>query len=223
MVWNGGVPEGISAHNDSAGTEYSISERGYPDGPYPWENYPYDYYNIWVAHGGDSPFQSQDTLEILTQSYDVIVFKHCFPVSEIQQDTGSPNVASAAKTLENYHLQYAALKEKLHEFPNHRFIVWTGAAYTASASNQAQGARTREFFTWVKEEWDEAGDNIFVWDFFELSTEGGNFLLDEYSADGGSDSHPSDEFADRVAPLFVNRMVDVIEGHGDDRSLTGEY
>ncbi len=221
VIWEGGVAAAVAAHNDEAGTAYAIEERAYPNDPYPWENYPYDYYNIWVANAGDTPYEGQDTLEILTHDYDVIVFKHCFPVSGIGADTGAPDVASSAKTLENYRAQYAALKDKLHEFPEHRFLVWTGAALTASSSDAEQGARAREFFTWVKEEWDEPGDNVFVWDFFELETEGGDFLLDAYSADGGGDSHPSADFAAAVAPLFATRLVDVIEGRGDTGSLTG--
>jgi hypothetical protein len=74
----------------------------------------------------------------------------------------------------------------------------------------------------VKEQWDEPGDNIFVWDFFELETEGGNFLLDQYSTDAGGDSHPGDAFAQVAAPLFVNRLVRVIQGDGDTGSLTGQ-
>ncbi len=212
------MPEAIRAYNEREGTSYVIEERAYPDTPYEWANYPYDYYTIWVANGGDSPYLEQDTLEMLTQSYEVIVFKHCFPVSDIEPDTGTPDVMSSRRSLENYRLQYAALKEKLLSFPNHRFILWTGAALIAAASSEESGARAREFFTWVKEEWDEEGDNIFLFDFFELETEGGNFLREAYSA---GDSHPNSDFAVRVAPLFVNRLLDVIEGRGDVGSLTG--
>ena len=73
----------------------------------------------------------------------------------------------------------------------------------------------------MKEDWDEPGDNILTWDFFELETEGGNFLLDQYSA-GSGDSHPGAPFAQTVAPLFAQRIIDVIEGRGDSGTLTGE-
>jgi len=219
VIWDGGVPGAISAHNDSTGTAYTIQERSYPNDPYEWANYPYDYYTIWVANAGDEPYREQDTLEILTRDYDVIVFKHCFPVSDIEADTGTPDVTSSVKTLENYRAQYAALKEKLLSFPDHRFVLWTGAALIAAESSEEKGARAREFFTWVKEEWDEPGDNIFLFDFFELETEGGNFLPAAYSA---GDSHPNSDFAASVAPLFAKRVLDVIEGRGDMGSLTGQ-
>jgi len=31
------------------------------------------------------------------------------------------------------------------------------------------------------DEWDEAGDNIFIWDFYSYETEGGLYLLDKYA------------------------------------------
>ncbi|MCE5272664.1 dockerin type I repeat-containing protein [bacterium] len=219
-VWNGGVADWFAQYGRQNGKSYSIGERAYPSGsPYPWNNYPYDYWNIWVSHAGAEPYLTEPTLEILTPQYRVIVFKHCYPVSGIGPDTGSPSVSSEAKTLENYKLQYAALKEKLHQFRANRFIVWTGAALVEGETNAEQGARAREFFEWVKTQWDEPGDNIFVWDFFELETEGGLYLKNEYAS---GDSHPNAAFCRVVAPLFGQRVVDVIEGRGDSGSLTGK-
>jgi hypothetical protein len=222
VIWGGGVSDWISSYNGSNDKNYQITEIAYPsDAGYGWANYPYDYWNIWVNNAGPDPYLTEATLEMLTPEYDVIVFKHCFPVSGIGPDTGSPDIASSEKTIENYRLQYNAIKEKLHEFPANRFIVWTGAALTANSTDSESAQRSRDFFTWVKEEWDEPGDNIFVWDFFELETEGGNVLLDSYAA-SPDDSHPSDAFAATVAPYFGQRMADVIQGLGDSTSLTGQ-
>jgi hypothetical protein len=221
-IWNGGVPEWIADYNVSNATSYTITEVAYPssDG-YGWQNYPYDYWNIWIEHEGTEPYMGEDTLEILTASHDVIVFKHCYPVSHIAPDSGSPDVASSTKSIENYRLQYDALRDKMHAFPDNRFIVWTGAALVAASTNEGEGTRARQFFTWVKETWDVPGDNIFVWDFFELETEGGLYLLEEHAA-SASDSHPNATFSAAAAPLCGQRIVDVIQGLGDARSLTGE-
>ena len=162
----------------------------------------------------------EPTLEILTPLYHVIIFKHCFPVGEIEADTGNPDVTSSEKRLENYKLQYDALKAKMHTFPNNIFIVWTGAALTQNSTNATAATRTRTFFDWVKNEWDERGDNIYIWDFYELETEGGLYLRDDYAEDP-FDSHPNSTFSQMVAPLFCQRIVDVIEGRGDSTSLTG--
>ena len=60
-------------------------------------NDPYDYYNIWVKNAGNEPYKGEPTLEILTSKYDVIIFKHCFPSSNVEPDTGAPDINSKNK------------------------------------------------------------------------------------------------------------------------------
>lgn len=234
-IWSAGVREWFEAYNQKNGTRYDIVEQAFPkQSPYGWNNYPYDYWNIWVKHAGDAPYMEEPTLEMLTKTYDVIIFKHCFPVSDILEDTGNPDVASAQERIENYKLQYEALKTKLHQFPKTTFIVWTGAAQVdystirnriaalirghSNVKQRAQRART--FFDWVRNDWDEPGDNIYVWDFYELETEGGIFMKKEY-ADSPTNSHPNQTFAKTAANLFCRRVVSVIQGNGDRSSITG--
>jgi len=220
-IWSGGVPAWFSEYNSTHGSSHSIIEQSFPkDTPYGWNNYPYDYWKIWVDNAGYDPYLEEPTLEMLTQDYDVIVWKHCYPVSDIQPDTGSPSISSSTKKIENYKLQYEALKNKMREFPQTRFIVWTGAALVQGATTEDKGRRARAFFEWVKNEWDEPGDNIYIWDFFELETEGGFYLKNEY-AEGVNNSHPNSDFSRRVALHLCNRIIDVIEGNGDIGSLTG--
>jgi len=219
VIWGGGVSAWVDSYNSAHSTSYAISELAYPDSPYPWQNYAYDYWHLWVQGGGQAETESVPTLCSLAQAHQVIVFKHCFPMSGIEADGPTPDITSEDKTVANYKLQYGAIKARLHEFPNNLFIVWTGAALRIEDSNAEQGARAREFFTWVKEQWDEPGDNIFVWDFFELETEGTNFLTPAHAS---TDSHPNDTFAQEVAPLFGQRLVNVLEGNGDSTSLTGQ-
>ncbi|MDQ7780337.1 MAG: hypothetical protein RDV41_11630 [Planctomycetota bacterium] len=221
-VWNGGVPDWFADFNKKNKTDYQITEQAFPkDSPYGWENYPYDYWNIWVKHAGAKTFKSEPTLEILTKKYKVIVFKHCFPVSDVCEDTGEPDIESADKKLENYKLQYDALKKKMLSFKDNQFIVWTGAAQVEGCTDEEQATRAKEFAEWVTTEWDEKGDNIFVWDFRALETEGGLYLKDEYAA-SSEDSHPNEDFSKKVAPYFCRRVVDVIQGKGDTGSITGK-
>lgn len=222
-LWSGGVPDFIRRWNREHGTSYRIDNLTYPatrDG-YPWANYPYDYWNLWVAHTGERRDRGELNLDDLVKDHDVIVFKHCFPVSRIAEDTQPPSVSSSAKTLGNYKLQYEALKARLHQFPEKRFILWTGAALErGSNTNAAQAKRAREFFDWVKGSWDEKGDNIFVWDFYELEADAEGFLAPA-NASAPRNSHPGSAFARSVAPLIGRRIVDVIEGRGDTASVTG--
>ena len=204
VIWGGGVPGWFDDYNAAHGTSYDVTETAYPDSPYPWENYPYDYWNLWVSHAGATPYLGQATLEMLAPQYQVIVFKHCFPVSAIGPDTGDPDVASPDKTLENYRLQYAALKSKLRSFPDNRFLVWTGAALRQQDTSPEQAARAKEFFDWVRDTWDQP--------------DGGLYLTPDHAS---GDSHPNGTFAAEVAPLLCQRIVDVIRGAGDSTSVTG--
>ena len=220
-VWNGGMPQLFAEYNTDNDTNYRIVERTYPSGsPYEWKNYPFDYWNIWINHGGEKYYMEEPTLVTLTESYDVIVWKHCYPVSSVVPDTGKPDISSEVKSIENYKLQYEALKNKMHEYPDTRFVVWTGAALVKNDTNEEDAKRAKQFFDWVRTTWDEKGDNIFLWDFWELETEGGLYLKDGYASDVNN-SHPNDKFNSYTAPLAVERIVDVIEGRGDSISKLG--
>ena len=221
-IWGGGVENWFLNYNTTNSKNYQITPLAFPkEDPYGWNNYPYDYWNIWVQHAGNSEYMQEPTLEILTSQYHVIIFKHCFPVSGISADSGDADVTSSSKEVQNYKLQYEALKEKMHSFPNNRFIVWTGAALTQASTDEASATRARDFFSWVKNTWDEDGDNISVWDFWQLETGGGLYILPANATDS-TDSHPNSTFSHYAAALFSQRIVDVIEGRGDTASLTGE-
>ena len=107
------------------------------------------------------------------------------------------------------------------EFPETIFIVWTGAAQVKNATDAEMANRAKIFFDWVKNEWDEPGDNIYLWDFYALETEGSPYLKDGYAQDP-YDSHPNSAFSKRVAPFFCRRVIDVIEGKGDNSGITGK-
>jgi hypothetical protein len=215
ITGKGDVNKHINKHNRVNKTNYQIDERFYPKKePYGWKNYPFDYYNLWVKNSGDEQFKEEATLEILTREYDLIIFKHCFPVSRIQADSGIPDIDSEIKSLENYRLQYVALKEKMHQFPDKKFIVWTPAVNTRKLMTEDEALRTREFRNWIINEWDIKGDNIYVWDFYSYETEGGLYL-DERNAVSSENSHPNVEFSKRVAPVFAQFIIDVLESRVD--------
>jgi hypothetical protein len=217
------VPKWFDTYNKLKGTKYKISEQNFPKAkPYGWSNYPYDYYNIWVKNAGNKEYRSEPTLEILTKKYKLIIFKHCFPVSDLSSDTSKINIDSPEKTIENYKLQYTALKRKLLQYPETKFIIWTGAVLVQPQVSEANAKNARDFFEWVRTTWDTKGDNIFLWDFYELETEGGLYLKPEYST-SPNNSHPNKMFAQKVAPLFCQRIIDVIENNGAKTSLTGNY
>ena len=152
----------------------------------------------------------EPTLELLTKEYEIIVFKHCFPVSKISEDTGLPDINSKEKRLENYKLQYDALKTKMNSFPDTKFIVWTPAVHTREVITEEEALRTQQFHHWITNEWDEAGDNIFVWDFYSYETEGGLYLSEKYATAPGN-SHPNKDFSAKMAPILCKFIIDVAE------------
>lgn len=199
----------FSRYNRTNKTNYSISEQSFPESIA--SNDPFDYYNIWVKNAGEKPFKGEYTLEILTKEYDIIIFKHCYPVSKILEDTGTPDINSKERRIENYKLQYEALKKKMHDFPRNKFIIWTPAVMVKTQLTPDEAHRTLDFYNWIINEWDENDDNIYIWDFYKYETEGGLYLKGEYSA-STEDSHPNKQFAGRIAPLFAQFIIDVAEG-----------
>jgi hypothetical protein len=120
------LPSLFEEYNKKQNKNYQIKEMIFPKAaPYGWNNYPFDYYNIWVKNAGEKPYMEEPTLEMLTKEYQVIIFKHCFPASNIEADQDSADINSDVKTISNYKIQYLALRDKLHEFPDTKFILFT--------------------------------------------------------------------------------------------------
>ncbi len=227
----GEVEAWFANYNSTHGTNYQITERWYPASPYPGgENYPYDYWHLWV----DSAFNDlgRESLDYLTQEtgdhprYDVIIFKHCFPGSDILPDTGSPNIASDRKSLENYQLQYRALCEKFAEYPDTKFIVWTLAPLHRLATDATTAARAKQFADWVKNTWlSECGhdhSNISIFDFWGYAAESnpspseGEVNTLRYIYERGhydSDSHPNLLANQTIGPFFSEFVVQMITGN----------
>ena len=211
LTKKGDVQKFFGDYNRRNKTNYQITQRFFPAAkPYGWNNYPYDYYNIWVKNGSNPFYLGESTLVTLSKEFDVIIFKHCFPVSRIKEDLGTPNIDSDEKRIENYKLQYNALKEKMHEYPNTKFIIWTPAVCIRNEINEGEAKRTFQFYKWMIDEWKEKGDNIYIWDFYKYETEGDLYLQDK-NAITQDNSHPGPEFSARIAPLFSKYITDVIE------------
>lgn len=217
------LPSLFQKYNNEHEENFIIEELTFPKMiPYGWKNYPFDYYNIWVKNAGENPYQNEPTLELLTKEYQVIIFKHCFPVSNIQPDKGIADINSEYKSIENYKLQYLAVKKKLYSFPFTKFILFTGPAQLKCNITEIEAIRAKDFFNWVKYEWKMQNDNIFIWDLHDLQTEGKLYLKDSY-ARSANDSHPNIFFSDYAVNLLFNRIIDVITTNGAKTNLDGGF
>ena len=244
-VYNdGGVPDWITSYNSDHGTSYDISERNYPADPYDWANYPYDYWNLWINNACDSDNTNIECMNTLIQSYDVIIFKHCFPGAAVESDTGSPDIASQTKSLENYKLQYRALRDMMDGYPDNLFIVWTLAPLHRLETTPDDAARAKQFVDWVNEEFlTEEGkihSNIAIFDFWKIVAEDDpnaslgkvNCLKYEYEGSHfGSDSHPNYDANQAAGPVFAQTIITAIESYfgtsnggeaGDNGTDTGD-
>jgi hypothetical protein len=221
---HGDVPEYFEQYNQTNGTSYTITERGYPNSPYPWANYPYDYWHLWVDGNCDSDESGIECLNTLAAEYEVVIWKHCYPGAAIKADNGTPDISSNRKSLENYKLQYEALKTEMSKYPDTKFIVWTLAPLHSLSTNADDAARAMEFVDWVNNDWlSENPGNIYIFDFYSLTAE-----LSENPAEGqtgclkyeyekshdSGDSHPNPTANLTIGPIFAQRIIDVIEETG---------
>jgi hypothetical protein len=238
----GGVDNWISTYNADNGTAYQIEERAYPNSPYPWSNYPYDYWNLWLNGACDDAQAGIACMNSLARDYDVVIFKHCFPGADLLEDTGNPDIASSRKSLENYKLQYRALRDLMDGYTGTQFIVWTLAPLHRLATSTSNAARARDFVDWVRSEWlsedSRSHPNIAIFDFWGYAAEENdgtstgqgpvNTLRYEYEkSHSDSDSHPNTQANEIIGPHFAEFIVDTIEettsddGGGDDTSGDG--
>lgn len=223
LYQEGNVAAWFKEHNARNGTSYQLDERMYPQTPvYPaWDNYPYDYWNLWINGACSKTNSATECLDSLAQKYDVIIFKHCYPGSAILADTGNPSVSSKRKSLENYKLQYRALRDLMDAYPLKKFIIWTLSPTPrfVAGANSESAARAKEFVEWVKNDFlKEDGKNhpnIYIFDWWGIAAGTDNFLKQEYERPGQSDPHPNAVVNKYAGPIFAQTIIDVINNGYD--------
>ncbi|HDS06243.1 MAG TPA: hypothetical protein ENO05_01330 [Bacteroides sp.] len=232
MIYEGGnVADSVAAYNQREGTEYTIKDWNFPYKPYEWANYPYDYWNIWINgycedYRGEKGYVNVMCLDDLSARYDVVIFKHCFPGADILEDTGNPDISSVRKSLENYKLQYRALRDAFASFPETQFVVWTLAPrHRLYPGTTEHAGRAGAFVDWVKSEWlQEEGkryENIHVFDYFSLSATLDpeadppavqHCLKYKYEKEHDHhDSHPNELACKEIGPEFYRFIRDLLE------------
>jgi hypothetical protein len=217
----GNVAGWFDNYNQANGKSFHVVERTYPDSPWPWNNFPYDYWKLWIGGGCDSDNPNIECLNTLAANYDMVIFKHCAPGATIYPDNNDTDITSSFQTMANYQLQYRALRALFDSYPDTKFMVWTLAPWHRLSTNPEDAQRANEFVQWVKNDWlTEDGmphPNIYEFDFFSLVAE-----LDENPANGvryclkydyegshtDADSHPNLAANELIGPLFSQAIVD---------------
>jgi len=213
LIMEGGVRQGLTARG------YEFYDHGYneeglvlADGTWPGTNFdvpgdntdPDGYASIFTQPLHDPP---DNTLSHLMQ-YDVIAFKSCFPVSNIESDA----------QLAEYQSHYLSIRDRMDQHPEKMFVIVTQPPEVPANSSPDAAARARAFVNWLQSDEYLAGHpSIFVFDFFGLLTDGDNFLRPEYRMDE-YDAHPN-ELANRtIGPLFVDFLDQAIRTCGGGAS-----
>jgi hypothetical protein len=127
--------------------------------------------------------------------YDVIAFKSCFPVSNIESD----------EQLADYKSYYLSIRDRMDEYPDKIFVVVTPPPEIPADTNSEAAARARAFTDWLaSDEYLGGHPNVFTFNFFDLLADPSTTMLQtDYQADE-NDAHPN-ELANRIiGPLFAD-------------------
>ncbi len=136
--------------------------------------------------------------------FDVIAFKSCYPVSEIQSD----------EQLDEYKSYYLSIRDRMDQYRDKLFIVVTPPPQVPAYADAETAARARAFADWLgSDEYLSGHPNVFTFDFFDLLADpSANTLRDDYQADE-EDAHPN-ELANRtIGPLFADFIDQVASTH----------
>jgi len=135
-----------------------------------------------------------NTLSYLMQ-YDVIAFKSCFPVSNIQSD----------EQLAGYESHYLSIRDRMDQYPDKVFIVISPPPEISADTDAEAAARARRFADWLASDAYLGGHpNVFTFNLFDLLADPStNMLRADYQADE-YDAHPNEQANQTVGPLFVD-------------------
>jgi hypothetical protein len=133
--------------------------------------------------------------------YDVIAFKSCYPVSDIESD----------EQLDEYKSYYLSIRDRMDDYPGKVFIVVTPPPQVPAYADVETAARARAFADYLgSDEYLSGHPNVFTFDFFDLLADpSANTLRVDYQADE-EDAHPN-ELANRtIGPLFADFVDEAV-------------
>ncbi len=141
-----------------------------------------------------------NTFSYLMQ-YDVIIFKSCYPASEIWDD----------QMLADYMRYYLQMRDVMDRYPDHLFIPMTTPPNVPENSLPENAARARYFARWLtSSEYLDGHQNIAVFDLFDALAGEDNFLRPEYRPNWPNDAHPNSLANQEVGAQIVEFVDNAI-------------
>jgi len=146
--------------------------------------------------------------------HEVIIFKSCFPVSDITSD----------EQLASYKTFYLGIRDVMRKHPDKVFIVLTPPPLNPVETNLVNAKRARAFANWLKSnEFLAHQTNVFTFDLFDAFAESDlaapdySMLRQDYR--NGADSHPNAKANEMIAPLFVDFVIQSIQRYRAGSSM----
>lgn len=129
--------------------------------------------------------------------HQVIVFKSCFPNSNMESDD----------RLAQYQAYYRQIRDVAAAYPDHLFILLTSPPLEPGSTTPENAARARALATWLQSpEFLSGYTNFYVFDFFGRLAENDptaadyNMLRAAYRPETAGDSHPNQQANEIIAP-----------------------
>lgn len=128
----------------------------------------------------------------------VIMFKSCFPNSQIVADGTPPGDPSdTTKTMANYKAVFGQLKDEIRKHGDKLFIYLTAPPLRKNLTNPENARRAQIFNRWLVDEFlpeycKETGlNNWYIFDLSSTLADSSGFLKPEFCSSNPRDSHPN--------------------------------
>lgn len=182
IYWNGGMEE-------------SLTGAGYTAAAPWWDGAtdPVDFYG---------EFTNDSNWEIL-EPYAIIIFKSCFPASDITSD----------EMLEEYKGYYNQLYSVYQNHPDKLFVPMSTPPLLSASTTADASRRALDFEEWLIGEYVDnyQGKNLAPFGLHSLLSDNAGYLASEFIVEGGDD-HPNDYSGQVVGKAIVKHLEPYVEG-----------
>mgnify|MGYP001818909041 CR=1 FL=1 len=153
-----------------------------------------------------------------TTTNDIVMFKSCFPNSNIVGDGALPgNPISTERTLANYKTAFEQIGGEMSKYPERLYVYVTAPPLVPESTTPENAARAIEFNSWVTDEYlpkyesENGHSNFVVFDLFRVLADEMGYLKESYRRSRPGDSHPNPEANKSAAVAFMQFFEPVWE------------